>query len=179
MMRSLRVRIADGLTHVISGGGPVLTAFSALCMSGIILVMGAGLAHLALNARTAMKNSTILHNLLPELTVSEKPRPEKTAVFLRYVNALAPAVLNLEVLPEKQLAAFEPLYAASQTWRVMLSDFDFDEQSGIMRVSCSAETQQDGQNFYQSLRGAGCFENIVFLQEETWNHFSIKFSFLE
>lgn len=150
-----RARLAAAATRLVSGGNRLTTGVTALCLTGIVLLAGTGLASAAHGVRSQLFSSEILARLIH----GEPSNPLQTASFLRYLNAMAPAVLNLEIPPEDQVEAFETLYSLSEKWEVTLRAFSFEE--GRLDVNCSTEDSAFARRFYDEVKASGRFFTVT------------------
>lgn len=111
----------------------VLTA--SILLAGASLVgWGLGVGMVERGYQT-LQNSELLAGLLeksPTSFVSEKrmmQNPQDIELFVRYLNALAPAVNNLEVLPGRQIDSYAVIADAAWQTGIVLEDFTLDDSN--------------------------------------------------
>lgn len=170
-------RLAEAVTRAVSGRNRLATGLTALCLTGFILLAGAGLAEAAKGFRSQLAGSEILTRLAGSLP-GEGVRgvePGRAASFLHYLNALAPAVLNLEIQPDEQLAGFDVLYDAAREWGITLKNFSFDEVGQRMNVFCAAEDIGSSRHFYDAIKASGKFSDVNFVNENISANFTINY----
>lgn len=171
-----RKGLADALTRLISGENRMVTGLTALVLTGAALLAGAGLADAARGLRTQLAGSEIIQRLGGGDRGGMEPA--RAASFLRYVNAMAPAILNLEVLPDEQIGAFNTLYDAAGNWDVTLRKFTFDADGRRMSVACTAGDGVFARKFYEAVKAAPQFAAVEFSGGEDEQNFTIFCEFI-
>lgn len=162
-----RERVAAAMTRLISGGGPLITGVTALCLTGAVLLAGAGLADAARGLRSQLAGSEILTRLTGGISREHgRMEPKRAGVFLRYLNAMAPAVINLEVLPDEQVNAFNSLYDTAAECDVALRGFTFHHDGPSMEVSCWAGEEDAARKFYEAVKASPAFSSVHFSPKE-------------
>lgn len=169
-----RERVAAAMTRLISGGGPLITGVTALCLTGAVLLAGAGLADAARGLRSQLAGSEILTRLTGGISREHgRMEPKRAGAFLRYLNAMAPAVINLEVLPDEQVNAFNSLYDTAAECDVALRGFTFHHDGPSMEVSCWAGEEAAARKFYEAVKASPAFSSVHFSPKEDLEEFMI------
>lgn len=178
-----RIRFAQGITRLINGENRLVNAVTALCLAGAAVLAGIWMAQAARGLRVQVAQSEIVRGLTAGLTQERLGmeatgmEPERAASFLSYLNAMAPAVLNLEISPEVQLNGFHAIYDAGQGWGVALREFAFDEEAQCMRVTCTAADSDAPKGFYEQVRDSGRFSRVEFGSGDDMEKFTITCAF--
>lgn len=167
-----RAKLASVLTRLISGENRIVTGVTAFCLTGMVLLGGSGLAQAAHSVRSQLAGSEILARFINR----EPSNPQQTALFLRYLNAMAPAVLNLEIPPEEQIQAFQTLYTTAETCGVTLRVFSFQE--GRLDVSCTGKDSAASRLFFDAVKAAGQFSNVTMSDHDNSNNFTVHCDFI-
>lgn len=168
-------RFAAAMTRLVSGGGPLVTGLTALCLTGVVLLAGAGMADAARGLRSQLAGSEILTRLIGGVSREQgRMEPKRAAAFLKYLNAMAPAVLNLEVLPDEQINAFNALYDAAGAWNITLRAFSFDQDGPRMDVSCIAGDVTSARKFCGAVKESRAFSTVDFSENDNAEYFTIS-----
>lgn len=125
----------------------VLTA--SILLAGASLVgWGLGVGMVERGYQT-LQNSELLAGLLeksPTSFVSEKrmmQNPQDIELFVRYLNALAPAVNNLEVLPGRQIDSYAVIADAAWQTGIVLEDFTLDDSNEMQLIISACAPRAD------------------------------------
>lgn len=168
-----RAWLADRLTGLIAGKNRLVTAATAAVLFTGVLAAGGILADAAAGLEDQLRGSEIISRLLGEVRKKQAGigglAPDRAASFLGYVNAMAPAVVNLTISPETQIEGFEALYSAAQVCGITLERFHLDEQARRLEVDCCAGQVQEALLFVERLRSEGPFSAVVFPGEFSWS----------
>ena len=177
-----KVAFANKATRLIggrNGATMVAAAFVAVAVAG-----GAGifLADRVDKMQEELKNS----QFVAALTASgEKSRitqiladPESSELFLKYVNAMAAVLTNLEQSPAEQFKQFEAILAAQEASGVKIESFLCDDPAGrLQMLSVQARgAPQAAKAFQESLGASGCFceTELSVNREENGQEFTIN-----
>lgn len=168
-----RQRLAHLLTLLISGKNQVVTALTALVLACSSLFCGICLAQKA-------KHFPVYRSFLPLARGSPNKTvdPSWAVSFFHYLNAMAPAVQNLDIRPQAPFQSFNALYDASQSCNIALQTFGFDLENQQMSVSCMTQDSSDTQGFLNQITASDQFSNIVFMPGSDPLNFTITLSFL-
>lgn len=168
-----RQRLAQLITRLMSGENRLVTVFTAFVLACGSLFCGVFLAR-------KTKLLPVYSSFLPSARGSpNKPVDPAWAVsFFHYLNAMAPAVQNLDIQPQAPFQSFNALYDASQDYHIALQTFGFDWENQQMSVSCMTQESSDTQAFLDQISASDQFSNIVFVPGADPLNFTITLSLL-
>ncbi|MCI8756257.1 MAG: hypothetical protein HFG18_06660 [Oscillospiraceae bacterium] len=168
-----RQRLALLVTRLMNGENRLVTVSTAFVLACTSLFCGVFLAQ-------KVKQTPISDSFLYSERRSPKQSvdPAWAVSFFHYLNAMAPAVQNLDIQPHAPFQSFNALYDASQDYHIALQTFGFDLENQEMSVSCMTQEISDTQGFLNQITASEQFSNIVLMPGSDPLNFTITLSFL-
>lgn len=155
------------MTRLISGKNRWITSATAVVLLVAVAASGTLLADAAADLGKEIQRSEIITALTggkrtdKAAAVMAILEPGKASTFFSYLNAMAPAVVNLEVLPEEQLDSFDALYSAAKENQVTLESFLIDEEGNGVQVDCASQDRMGAERFLETLQSRNVFSQVV------------------
>lgn len=86
--------------------------------------------------------------------------PQTADLFVKYIDALAGVVSNMEFIPGQSVAQFGSISRCARENDIMIEDFEFEEDGSHFYIKGKADSQQAAQNFRDSMRLEEYFSSV-------------------
>ena len=183
-MKQLKKRAADRLTLWFGAQGGGRSVCSALVLMVAASVAGSLLAAGVSRWSSRLQNSEIISELTKNWIVNSDQSkgalesPQNPELFFAYLNALAPAVNEIAVLPGRQIGSFTVLQtAAGQTGCELLRFWMEDKSTAALYLAIAAPSLNAANAFTALVQNAHDFSAAELLDQPDLQEYTIRCTF--
>ena len=168
-------KLAYKTARLLGGGIGQKRAAAALCALLAVVAAGILLAWRAAGLRRELMNSQLvrLASVQPDGSLARLlTDPERSALFMKYIDSFADAAGNLEIPMRKQLIRFSTRSQAAQDTGVTLETFSYDWAQKTLSIGCTGEWQS-AEAFAVHLTESGDFLSAKAYRSDDYKYYIV------